>query len=245
MASYLGGNRRQVAPHHALAASEFATFGHELRRVHLALGTQLFGADDPMEFAVFPVDAVISLTGETANGDRVEISMVGPEGVVGAWMAESAMSFAPWTGVAQAAGEVLRLPADRFRSLLVEVPRLREMALEYSLMQSYLMSRSVLCNRFHDLIERTARWLLTMSTTTAATPLPLTQEFLSQMLGSHRPSVTLALQTLSTAGLIRNEGRGQIRILDMEGLQEVACDCFAKTQEFDARIIGGETPSLR
>jgi CRP-like cAMP-binding protein len=104
-------------------------------------------------------------------------------------------------------------------------------------MHTYLMSRSVLCNRYHELVERTARWLLIYRTRSTANPLPLTQEFLSQMLGSHRPSVTLALQSLAEAGLIRNEGRGQIRILDAERLQSVACECFVHVQEYERRVL--------
>src|SRR5690606_32933975 len=76
----------------------------------------------------------------------------------------SPMMLAPWTAIAQAGGDVVRLPADRFLLLLAGIPRLRELSLAYALAQSYLMSRSVLCNRFHELTERAARWLLTFAT---------------------------------------------------------------------------------
>jgi CRP-like cAMP-binding protein len=137
-----------------------------------------------------------------------------------------------------------RWPATDFARDLPRMPVLHERMQKYLLTQTFLMSQSVLCNRFHELPQRTARWLLILQSRSKADPLPVTQEFLSQMLGVHRPSVTLALQSLSEAGLIRSEGRGLIRILDADALQETACECVRQVTEFNRAVTGNEDASF-
>ena len=196
------------------------------------------GAD--LEFVDFPIDSVISLTAQDSEGQTIEVSMVGPEGVLGTWAA-GGVDWSPWLAISQVGGDVWRYPVQEFREVLRQAPTLWTLVDQYALMQTFLMSQSVLCNRFHDLPQRAARWLLILRSKSGADPLPMTQEFLSQMLGVHRPSVTLALQGLAEQGLIRAEGRGLITIIAPNALEAIACECYGQVQAFN-QAIAGEGP---
>lgn len=228
----------------SLPPDEFALIEPALGRVDVPRGTVLleYGAElDHLDFPIFSM--VTSLTTQTSEGDPIEVTMIGGEGVVGAWVA-SGVTWSPWFAVAQVAGEVWRWPAADFERDLSRMPVLQARMRKYMLTQTFLMSQSVLCNRFHELSQRTARWLLILQAKSKADPLPVTQEFLSQMLGVHRPSVTLALQSLSEAGLIRSEGRGLIRITDAEALQGTACECVRQVVDFNRAATGHEDASF-
>lgn len=93
------------------------------------------------------------------------------------------------------------------------------------------------CNRFHDLPSRAARWLLIVVERTNRTQVCLTQEFLSQMLGAHRPSVTVALGVLEQRGLITRRRRGTIEVVDHPGLMAASCECYRKVQDYAERVL--------
>jgi len=227
----------------SLPSAEFAAVEAALRLVEVPRGAVLLDYGSELESVDFPTSLVVSLLAQTSNGDPIEVSMVGAEGALGAWVT-SGVAWSPWLAVSQVAGEVWRWPASDATRDLPGLPVLQDRLQKYALSQSFLMSQSVLCNRFHELPQRTARWLLIMRTKSHVDPLPITQEILSQMLGVHRPSVTLALQTLSEAGLIRSEGRGLIRLLDLEGLESLACECFERVQEFNRAVSGNSDTGL-
>ncbi len=222
----------------SLPPEELAIVQGGLRRAELPRGTALFEYGDELEYLDFPLaPLVVSLTTQTADGNPIEVSMVGAEGILGCWVLADVW-WSPWFAVAQVGGAALRWPIGEVRRVLPRTPVLQGRLQQYGLMQTFLMSQSVLCNRFHDLAQRTARWLLILSAKSRAVPLPVTQEFLSQMLGVHRPSVTLALQGLAEAGLIQNEGRGLIRIVNLEGLGATACECFGQVLNFNRAVMG-------
>jgi len=158
--------------------------------------------------------------------------------MLGLWSV-SGFPVAPWRVVAQVEGDVLRCTVTELRNVFDQSSDLRDLLQRSSLSQAFLMSQSILCNRFHELPQRAARWPLIVRAKSGRQPLPMTQEFSSQMLGVHRPSVTLALQTLAEAGLIRTEGRGRIRILDAQGLEDSSCACFRRAEDFRNAVMGG------
>jgi|GEM_PF-2671868 len=228
----------------SLPPDEFALIEPALRRVDIPRGTVLLEYGSELDHLDFPiVSLVVSLTTQTSEGDPIEVTMIGGEGLLGAWLA-SGVTWSPWFAVAQVGGEMWRWPAADFQRDLPRMPVLQDRMRKYMLTQAFLMSQSVLCNRFHELSQRTARWLLILQAKSKADPLPVTQEFLSQMLGVHRPSVTLALQSLSEAGLIRSEGRGLIRILDASALQSTACECVRQVVDFNRAVTGHEDASF-
>ncbi|MGE3961361.1 MAG: Crp/Fnr family transcriptional regulator [Dehalococcoidia bacterium] len=229
----------------SLPSRELALLRADLRPVDTPRRTRLLEAGAPTDAVDFPVSLVVSLTLQTGEGDPIEVAMVGPEGMLGTWIA-SAIDTAPWSAVAQVAGTSLRCGAADLRRVLAHAPVLSARIEQYALTQTYFMSQSILCNRFHELLQRTARWLLILATKTrtGAAPLPVTQEILSQMLGVHRPSVTLALQALTETGMIRSAGRGRIAILDRDGLEAAACECFRQVRAFNLAVTGHEDASF-
>jgi CRP-like cAMP-binding protein len=145
-----------------------------------------------------------------------------------------ARGFPPAVAIAHSAsGQAFELPVDVFLQQLETSKALRQLVLRYALSEHYLSAQSVGCNRFHELSERAARWLLTLQDRTDVTELAITHEFLSQMLGVQRPTVTLALGTLERAGLLERLGRGHLRILDRETLEAAACECYARVRDFN------------
>ncbi|MCA9851557.1 MAG: Crp/Fnr family transcriptional regulator [Dehalococcoidia bacterium] len=225
----------------AIPAREQALLLPLLRTTDLVRGTRLLEPGAVTEWVEFPVTAVLSITTQNGEGDPIEIAMVGREGCLGSWVA-SDVNVAPWAATVQAGGESLRVGLADLVHVFVETPVLRQRMLQHGMMQTYMMSQSVLCNRFHELTQRAARWLLVFASKLppGEDPLPVTQEILSQMLGVHRPSVTLALQALTDAGAIRSEGRGLIAITDRLALEAAACECFRQVQAFNRALTGSD-----
>jgi len=172
-----------------------------------------------------------------ADGQMIEAAMVGRDGIVGA---SAALDGKVWLnrGIVQVAGassllevEILRQLADKslpFRTTLIR----HEQALFAQAQQS------AACNASHGVEARLARWLLrTRDLVGGSAKLELTQEFLAQMLGVRRTSVSLVAHALQNAGLIRYR-RGQVEITNLEGLQETSCECYAAVKAHNDRLIG-------
>ena len=115
---------------------------------------------------------------------------------------------------------------------------LHALLLRYSYAVMMMTAQNAACNRVHKLEARMARWLLMTRDRVDSDDFPLTQEFLGQMLGVHRPAVSLAGATLQKAGLIRYT-RGRITVVDRDGLEAVSCECYARIREQHARVFTG------
>jgi CRP-like cAMP-binding protein len=182
----------------------------------------------------FPLTAVTSLLTLMEDGASVEIATVGNEGMVGAPVFLGAESLGSRDlAQVQVPGEVLRLDARAFREEARDGRVFRSVVERY--VQAYLrqVSQQVACNGLHSVEERCSRWILLTHDRVGEDEFPLTQEFLSQMLGVRRASVTVAAGMLRNAGFIRFD-RGRVRILDRRGLEEASCECYGIIrQEFD------------
>src|ERR1039458_7873161 len=199
--------------------------------VALPIKTVLFEPGEPMRAVHFPIDGVISLVTPLDDGAIVEVATVGNEGMVGVPLF-SGGSLAV-RAISQVSGSSLRMDAAAF---LAEVDRPGAFS---DLVHQYLsalfgqISQAAACNRLHTNEERLSRWLLMSHDRVGVDDFALTHEFLGQMLGSRRATVTLSAGLLQAAGLIRYH-RGHISILDREGLEGVACECYGSTkQELD------------
>ncbi|TAF08632.1 MAG: Crp/Fnr family transcriptional regulator [Nostocales cyanobacterium] len=158
------------------------------------------------------------------NGSTVEAGLVSNEGMVGIPIILGD-NIAPLTTMVRVPDSALRLCAD---ILLAEFDRggsLQKLLLRYVKSVYIEIAQSAACNRLHSLEERLARWLLTVSDRLQLDEFPLTQEFISHMLGVRRAGVTVAAHTLSKAGMI-NYHRGHIQILNREALETTACECY-------------------
>ena len=162
----------------------------------------------------------MSIVSETAEGQSVEVATVGREGMIGA-AAFLGSAISPLRTMCQVAGPAL---VGRTADLVEEdgESAFRATILRYSHTMLIQASVAAACNRLHPLEQRAARWLLTTSDSLEQSRFTLTHEFFAMMLGAHRPSVSLAAQMLQQAGLTTYH-RGQVEILDREGLTDAAC----------------------
>jgi CRP-like cAMP-binding protein len=175
---------------------------------------------------------VVSLIVRLADGRCVEASAVGLEGMAGI-SAFLANAVSPVHAVVQVAGTALRLSSARLRREAVPGKKFRTLLERYALALFATSSQSVACIRFHHVVERCARWLLTTHDSVPEGTFELTHEYLATMLGVRRAGVSEAVGALSSQGLIHSE-RGHVAILDRPGLEAAVCECYRVIrQEFD------------
>lgn len=225
----------------ALPHEELGRIGPDLHIVHLTQGTILYEWLTVTDEILFPTSAIVSMVTLMEDGQSVESVLAGADTISGAWVA-CGVRRAPWRVVVQSAGYALAIDTAMFTTHLEASPVLRRLVLRSAVAGHLLTSQSVGCNRFHDLSSRAARWLLMVVERTGCTQVRLTQEFLSQMLGAHRPSVTVALGALEQRGLIARTRRGIIDVLDIEALEAASCECYRKVREYSARMLDLDAP---
>ena len=171
-----------------------------------------------------------------ADGLGTEVGIVGSEGVAG-------ISVFLGSGrevgkvFCQVPGEALRMEADALREETRGGSPLNEMLLRYTQALLVLVSQSTACNRLHTAEERLCRWLLMTQDRVGADQFPITQDFMADMLGVRRPTVSLVASTVQRAGLIRYS-RGKMKVVDRPGLEAASCECYAKVKEEFNRLLG-------
>ena len=168
--------------------------------------------------------------------ERLEIGLIGREGMTGLQTVLGPDASTYNSIMVQAAGDAHRLPVNVFHEVTRTTPVLRRrlfQALEIFIAQ---ISQTAVCNRQHVLSRRLARWLLAARDRASNDDLPLTQEFLAMMLGVQRPRVTIAVEALHKAGLVRTS-RGHIIIEDRGGLELAACPCYGRLQTFTSSVV--------
>jgi CRP-like cAMP-binding protein len=202
----------------------------ELRQVLYAPGGQI-------DALYFPVEAVASVLTSLTDGAGVEIATVGNEGMVGAIVALGAevMPAREFCQV-QVPGTMLRMDRASFAEALAHDAPLRTLIQRYLQALFSQIAQQVACNALHSVEERCCRWLLLTHDRVDSDTFPITQEFLAQMLGVRRASVTLAASTLQQAGLIRYR-RGELTVLDRAGLEDVACECYGVVRSEFERLL--------
>lgn len=224
----------------ALSDEEYARLAPRLERVALELKRVLVDVDRPIEHVYFPENCVVSIVSVMADGTAVETATVGWEGMVGLPLFHGTDSTAA-QAFCQIQGEALRMDARTFRAEIARNGTLTRMLHRYSQALLTLVGQSSACNRVHTMEERLARWLLHSVDRVGVETFPLTHQFMSQMLGVRRATVTVAAGALQRAGLIEYV-MGKIRVLDRPGLESAACECYGIiTREFD-RLLEGTTP---
>ena len=197
----------------------------------------LHEADEVASFVFFPTKGVVSMLTVLASGGAVELATIGNEG-----MADISAFFGLRTSPArllvQVPGEAFRMTRDAFDEHLARSAELRRVLGAYSISMFIEVSQTAACNRLHPVEQRCARWLLMTHDRVDGDTFPITQEFLSEMLGVRRATVSVAEAKLQEAGLIRYS-RGAMEILDRPGLEAQACECYSIIRErFDA-LAGG------
>jgi len=186
-------------------------------------GELLLTAREPARFVFFPVDCLISMVVALESGNTVEAATVGSDGFVGISFFLG-MEQADITAIVQIEGSALRLPTDVFKKHMDD-ERFRAVLGAFAAKTMATIAQTTACNTFHPVHERLARWLLLVRDSTERNEMALTQEFIAVMLGVHRPTVTLAIRLLESAGLIEHR-RGVVRIVAPDALAEAACECY-------------------
>jgi CRP-like cAMP-binding protein len=208
----------------ALPAEEYERIASSLTTISFELGQVIYEPDEVIRQVYFPTAAIVSLITILEDGSTVESGIIGYSGMVGLPVVlgvESSTSQA----ITQHTGEALMMPVKALKEELSRGGQLQQLLLRFTHALFTQVSRTAACNRLHTVEERLARWLLMMHDRIREDDFSLTQEFIATMLGSRRAGVTVAAGTLASAGLIAYR-RGHIQILNREGLEDAACECY-------------------
>ncbi len=210
----------------ALPRSERERLDPFLEEVEMELQETLIEPNEPITHVWFPYDAITSTTQEFSDGSMVETGLMGIEGLVGVQLWLRARTTPSRTFV-QVPGRAHRMSADDFIREVLNRPQspLNELIALYAHAFLTMTSQSAACNRLHPIEQRLCRWLRQCHDRVRREEFPMRQEFMSQMLGVARPTVSIAASMLQKAGLI-SYSRGRMRVLDPEGLAEGACECY-------------------
>ena len=197
-------------------------------------GVVLVEAGEETEQIYFPNRGMLSLLAVLKDGRAIETATVGHEGVVGA-MAGFGVHVSHVRVVVQLQAEVTRISAVRFRKAAAESSVLRNLCIGYNEILLSQARINVACNAVHLIEARFCRWLLQTADTAGSDTINLTQQFLAEMLGIRRTSVTEVARKLQDAGAIHYV-RGEIKILDRQILQKLSCECYETLVEQSQRM---------
>jgi CRP-like cAMP-binding protein len=199
-----------------------------LEFVRLKLHQVLHEAGETLKSGYFCNAGMFSVLTVTPDARPVEVGLIGKEGFSGVPLI-AGFRTSHTRAVVQAEATAFRLDASVFRTALRQCPKLERQLQRYSQVMAMQVEQIATCNRLHGTEERLARWLLMTADRVGSDALPLTQEFLAQMLGSTRSTVTVSAGILQKAGMI-SYSRGTVNILDRNTLEAAACDCYAALQ---------------
>jgi CRP-like cAMP-binding protein len=211
----------------ALPAVDLASIMSRLEPLSLPIQMSIYEPNARIEYVYFLTDGVISMVSSMERG-TVEVGTVGREGMAGLPILLHADSM-PTRAFVQVPGAGFRMRSTDLRVAMHESAPLERLLYRYAQALFDQVAQSAACNRLHTIEERCARWILMTHDRVESDALPLKQQFLAEMLGVHRPAVTLAASALQRAGLIKYS-RGKITVLDREGLEGVCCPCYAIAQ---------------
>ena len=220
----------------SLSASDAAALQPHLKAVHLEHEKILFEAGGEVTEVYFPTGAVVSLVIGLSSGEMIEAAMVGKDGIVGASAAlDGKISLN--RGIVQLAGSALVCSADALKSAALQSHSLLALLIRHEQTVYAQASQSTACMAAHHVEARLCRWLLRARDLADSDSLQFTQEFLAEMLGVRRTSVTLHARTLQQAGMIKYS-RGKIQIIDVEAMQEAVCECHGAVKSYYQALLG-------
>ncbi len=228
----LGENRLLAA----LPRQEYARLRPHLEKVSLCLKDILYEPKGPIPHVYFPLDGVVSLVIIMDGGFSLEVGIIGNEGMVGTPVflgSQSSLTRA----ISQVPGDALRMETTVFQEEMLRRGVLYGLAQRSTQAMINQISQSTVCNHRHSVKKRMCRWLLMSHDRVGTDEFPLTHEFLAQMLGVRRPTVTAAAGSLQTAGLISYH-RGRVTVLDRKGMEAASCECYGVVAEELDRLLG-------
>ena len=226
-----------------LSSDDFRRLEPYLKTTPIKQHSVLFEAEEPIKHVYFPQGAVVSLVVTLKSGQTVEAAMVGWDGVVGASAAlDGRISLS--RGIIQLSGEIVICSIEGLKSVALSSPRLLSLLIRHEQTVYAQAQQSAACFASHDVEERLCRWLLRARDLSGSDDLPFTQEYLAEMLGVRRTSVTGVARSLQETGIIKY-ARGKIRIIDADALHDSACECYESVKQHYDRMLGrGQQPYL-
>ena len=217
----------------SLPESEVTSLSPYLEFQELPLHTVLVDPEEPLRYAYFLHAGIASFVVPTSEGRSVEVGLVGKTGIIG-----TPLTFGVKKSnlriVMQVAGSGHRIKADDLQRFLPTMPHLLSRMGRFILLQGMQAAQTAACNRLHNLEQRLARWLL-MTQDRVGSEFFMTQEYLAEMLGTGRPSVSLTASQMQKAGAIRYS-RGLVRIVDRGALEQLSCECYSTVRRFHREL---------
>ena len=226
MEAHFAGRNRLLA---SLPPEAHEQLRPDLEQVPLVFKQVLQEPNVPMSHVYFPLSGVISMLILLEDETIIEVATIGNEGMAGLPVFLGSDSMAT-QGIVQIPGEALRVSSGAFRQAVANLNPLRDILQRYTQVLFMLVAQSAACNRAHNISQRCARWLLMTQDRVDSNQFPLTQEFLSEMLGVRRAGVSEVASELQQEGLIQYS-RGIITVVDREGLEARSCECYRIIKE--------------
>jgi CRP-like cAMP-binding protein len=216
----------------AVPDEEFHVIRPNLEYVNLPHHRVLHQPHRVMTYAHFPNEGLISLVVEMKDGKTVEAGLLGNDGASGL-PAVLGLTRSPLREVVQITGSGFRVKVSTLKKLLPSTPRFQVILTRFASGLAMQVAQTAACNRLHKIEQRLARWLLIAEDRLETPVVAITHDFLATMLGTDRPSVTLAANILQKEGLI-GHARGSIKILNRKGLEEFACECYSVVVKYNS-----------
>jgi CRP-like cAMP-binding protein len=223
-----------------LSADELKSVQPWLAPMELQSSVVLHESGQPIERVVFPLSGMISLLAVMQSGEAIETGIVGADGLVGGDAAINGHMFGQMT--VQLDGAALTIPKAKFVDAYLAHPHLRNLVDRYQSILLMQAQQNAACHALHSVRSRLCRWLLQSQDMIGSDTFSLTQEFLSHMLGVRRSTVSVEAHSVQAAGLIRYT-RGHIHILNRDGLEECACECYSVIRAETDKLMGPKTAS--
>jgi CRP-like cAMP-binding protein len=218
----------------SISDEEFRKLRPELEFLELPHHRSLHEPAKNMNAAYFLNSGLASLIVATEQGKSVEVGVVGCEGLTGMALAAGLHRTTAHVLV-QIAGSGFKVKRSAFEEAIKGSPGLRDRVLRYSIVNAMQIGQTAACNRLHDAKQRLARWLLMSRDRISSDIVRLTHDFLAIMLGTDRPTVTLAAKALRHAGAIKY-GRRSLTIIDRKLLERASCECYFAVRQFNSAV---------
>jgi len=218
----------------SISDSDYSSLRPHLEYVSLPNHLVLHEAGEKLEFAYFPNRGLISLVVVMKDGKTAEAGIVGNEGFTGT-LAAVGLSRSTLQAVVQITGDGFRVEVGALQNTLESAPHLRLMLSRYAAIRGMQVAQTAACNRLHDIEQRLARWLLMTQDRVDSGSLPITHDFLATMLGTDRPTVSLAAGVLQKKKLIEYI-RGAVKIVNRKKLERSACECYGVIRQYDGEL---------
>jgi CRP-like cAMP-binding protein len=218
----------------SISDRDYSLLRPHLEHVSLPNHLVIHEAGGNLEFAYFPNRGLISLVVVMKNGKTAEAGIVGNEGFTGT-MAAVGLSRSTLQAVVQITGDGFRVEAGALQNTLASAPHLQFILSRYAAIRGMQVAQTAACNRLHGIEQRLARWLLMTQDRVDSRSLPITHDFLATMLGTDRPTVSLAAAVLQRKKLIEYP-RGAVKIVNRKKLEDSACECYAVIRRYDGEL---------